>query len=372
MHLAGESLSSLQFGSSPDDRVTVELLLGPLKEKCLALRRLDVRALCIRHCAPSVHGSRLRSIHAVAPKQFHNLLCAVGRNLEEMEISFGWKPHDIKQVRSHCPNLTHISFVAGRRGTTDDREAHAELLCSHGAQLKFARVETLPLAVCQQVLTACPNIRCGYVKGKPNIEKLSVSGSSLKNLVWRMKENDVSDPRLVSAARSWSELESIEVFPPFCWTIEKTVSVIELLLNGEKPRLSSLSLKVSAILDGAEVLQALGAPVEKLRAFSFHCTLGKTGAFDSVARDTPLLENVTIFLSSVKRYGAVLELFMEDIVRSFIRCPNLMTLDIIGDDYKHYNEEHVRFDSEVNLCFRRRLRKKNPVFIRVLGEVYLG
>lgn len=163
------------------------LSLRPQKCKCHALRRLDVRELHNLYCARLLgtiqgplhelisdrkhetafaeHCTELRQlILRKMPNRLHNLLCAVGRNLETIEISVRWKRFDITQVRSLCPNLTNISFF-NRRGTTCDLEAYAELLCSYGPQLKFARFEGFSVACCQQVLIPCPNIRCWYAIG---------------------------------------------------------------------------------------------------------------------------------------------------------------------------------------------------------------
>lgn len=123
--------------------------------------------------------------------------------------------------------------------------AYAELLCSLGPLLKFAELKDLPATLCNQVVSACSNIRCRFVldwyDGNAGVDKFSALGPLIAELTWDMTEDDTNDSSLELAARSCSCLESIKLYGAEDSSENLGYAILQLLC-AKRPQLTSLVL----------------------------------------------------------------------------------------------------------------------------------
>lgn len=89
--------------------------------------------------------------------------------------------------------------------------------------------------------------------------------------------------------------------------------------------------------------------------------------YDAVARGSPLLQNVTIDMENLYSHTESLEILMEDIVRSFVACPNLQVLDVRS----RIDKVFPRLGTVANICHRIRFKRAAPLYVHVLRRVYL-
>lgn len=304
------------------------------------------------------------------------LLRAAGPTLEAFESPFSWELSftDIKYMKKCCSLLSHVSLYVD---DDDDRAltAYAALLCSLGSQLKFAELEDLPTTLRQKGVTACPDMHCGYILklhcGPPDMEMFSLLAPYVSDLALNFSVVDLSDMRFREAAHSCLSLESIDISTLHLPT-EKAVHMIEQLLDVEKSQLTSFVLNCQR--SSVDALRELGKRAGTLREFTFRGHLQERGAFEPVVRGAPLLKKVTIVLHCLPArqgyFDKTHEIFVEDIARSFLGCPNLRMLEIVASDFVR-RVTYPHFEAVATLCRRVGLKKGNPLFVRVLDEVYL-
>lgn len=181
----GSSLSMLIFEQCPEQIVPCDIqdmcqdLRRGLQERCLLhldianlksepfvqalLRRLTGRLLKLVARASHVPfiADTCRGLHHLvlseAPLNMRDMLCAVGPTLESLEIAHWFKRPRVgmELVQTFCPNLSCIAVHNIAFGAAPI--AYAALLCSYRAQLRFACMANLFKALCQKVISACPN-----------------------------------------------------------------------------------------------------------------------------------------------------------------------------------------------------------------------
>lgn len=229
------------------------------------------------------------------PKNLGNLLAAVGPSLESIKNSSDC-PSDsceIKQVQAPCPNLSNVSLevIYDTQSALPD---YADLLCSYCPKLKFATMGELPVPLCTQVVSVCPNMRClyhiGYSALDGAFDTLAAIGPSLKELEYIARSTDFNDLRLGLAMRLCSSLVRVDLDSTDL-TSEQTVHGIKQLFDDEIPLLSSAD-------EFSDAVMKTGQRAGTLHKFSFSGRVEGKGAFQAFVQGAPLLRNVTLFVGS--------------------------------------------------------------------------
>lgn len=229
---AGKTLADLTLCSFRHASwIAATAMLHALDGNCLALRRLDISriddptsiavvlektrgrlhelsacsldmAAVERNCAGLRKLSLRRKYGSVA-----GALRVVGSTLEEISCPFdNWTKSEFEQVQRLCPRLSSIELAADG---DDDFKAYANLLCSYGAQLHFAKLNRMCSALCEKIEMACPNVHCNL--DDRDFETLqaqmTVLGPCVKKLEVDLLDNDVQQTQLETVSRSCRQLE---------------------------------------------------------------------------------------------------------------------------------------------------------------------
>lgn len=120
--------------------------------------------------------------------------------------------------------------------------------------------------------------------------------------------------------------------------------------------------------DAKQMWLKLSEQSGNLSELQFYRTSQDNGVFKALARNAPNLRKVRLRFEdqSAWRDMSKYHTRVEDAVSAFLECPNLRHLRLTHDHpYGGYIE------SIANLCCRVRLKRKLPVYVRVLGYEYL-
>lgn len=314
-------------------------------------------------------------------RRFLDVLRVVGPTLESITYGEWLRRKDFEQLEQLCPKLSSIDLNA----VYEHRAAYADLLCSYGAQLRFTVFFSFSMADCKRILSSCPNVRCHLVletysyldeemeldrkKMDALLEELKVVGPCATSLnLWLNSDEDEPSARdLAIASRSWSRLQDLTL--QVC-AID-ALSEMNGLFNKDMPRLSSFSLiireypgSISSNTDVGEVLLSLSEHVGALRMFSFVGHSQDIGVFEAVARNAPVLQDVRLDFDDFDHSARVddYEARVEDSVLSFLVCPELRLLDVVGGGSGKEPIEVI-----ANMCSRLQLKRKRNMYVEVLG-----
>lgn len=276
-----------------------------------------------------------------------SVLRGVGSTLETFETTssyFGseFSPlanEDIQLLQELCAKLSRVLVYV----RPEAQPAYAELLCSYGAQLRYALIGGMRKALCAKGISECPNMRATFRLFADNsfVDALQVLASSVDKIVIEIDGNSMNGKDVAIAVSTYVYVKSIEVHAG-CATqaasviVRKATVAAYAILRFEKPVLRSFYLGIEVIESDAGTIgdgfQEFGRRVANLREFSYAGPFPEKGAFQEIIRDAPILEKVLLDLSSDEE-GVLWDLDerAENAAETFEECKKLFSLCICID-----------------------------------------
>lgn len=409
----GEYLTELRMDIelTAFDSGRIDEMLQELERNCLALRHLDivnvsrneiVATRVRRHLLEKTRG-RLHELVAktvdipaiqlfcsgikklvlgdISRHGFLDMLSVVGPTLESINCRAELSERDCEQTQQLCPKLFYIVLWV-----RNHHSAYAGLLCSYGAQLRYAEFHSLGVANLERIMISCPNVRCSldliqYMDDGHTVDddghtldEWKVLGPCAKSAFLDLDDlqNEHNMQEVKLALRPSVNLEdvSLHVSP------DDAVRGVKELFCYDRPLLTSLELGIYGDNgdDLGEVLQELSAHVGHLRKFSFKANSEDNGSFEAVARNALMLEDVRIRFNDrilgENVPGLTAPEYEEQLagtVAAFLKCPKLRLLEVFPDIK---DEEEI--EAIANLCCRVRLKGSNRFYVKVHGIEYLA
>lgn len=162
------------------DMSAFQPMLQALERNCGSLRRLDIRYFNHPGLAKAVLEKTHGRLHDLVTSDMNvtavrrnsvglrklqfskssthilGAFRAVGPTLESIQCCQPLTREDLKQVRCLCSNQSSISMFPGR---DDDWTAYVYFLCSYDEQLRSAKLDNMPTALCEKIVVSCPTFR---------------------------------------------------------------------------------------------------------------------------------------------------------------------------------------------------------------------
>lgn len=380
IRIAGGAMQALRIGTLHNRPVGCEraVLLDALKDKCPALRRLDViresEELTGEMMMHALEGrlhilSAFKCISLNAGKGLQELIVgslspdmaelrAAGRTLHSIKVA------DISEqgervfhlMRAACPELRNIDLRFLKRRCM--LEEYSDLLIFYGPQLRYANLDSFPKEMCEKVIGACPNARC-EVKGWGGgvVEKMGALGSSIATL--RLSDSDFAEmPNLEVATQACANIAKINLFASSSVAADK----IRELLIVEKRLLKHFKLECLDSRNADDAVWGLGERVRSLEHLTCSLSLQSVESLKLIAERNARLERVDIYLN----HGPTDEECTVSLVKSFLKCPRLQFLAVRG------RRRQGRLESLANIFCRMQRVRRRAMFANVYGVQYCG
>lgn len=345
---AGASLSELTLGDDLFFAHSTDLgeMVEAFAENCKKLRLLDVSCvfqadlarafLCgtrgsLHHLV--AHGTSFKGVSPVelygtklrtlvlneAPLNLRDLLQVVGRTLEPIEImdDIPLTGSEVDDIKDHCRKLSSIKLSMDFE---DDWSDVKDLLCSYGSQLRYADRDNAPVAVWEQIVASCPNLRCDLTSRDNSMAQMNVVGACVKIILLDLDDlyaDGIEMEEVVTKLRSCKQVERLHVYG--------VLSSLQALFSCDMPLLTSLSLH-SWVESDLFLKLSLRAP--NLRDLKCNVNAQERGAFDALVRNAPVLRNVAVYFEDREDWQDWPAYFarVEYAVIAFLKCTNLRSL----------------------------------------------
>lgn len=172
-------------------------------------------------------------------------------------------------------------------------DGYTEFLTSLESQLEFANLDTTYCSAqtIRDIVHSCPNMRCDFEweLEKGQTESVVALGDPVRRLTIRAGNDETVD--ILEAASACTKVEEI-LFATYRYSEMTSSSFVKALRLEEKPCLSSLKLMMKNCGVLTDAVRLAGHCSGALRVFQMQCSLQKRGAFDGIAKSSPLLEEV--------------------------------------------------------------------------------
>lgn len=283
-------------------------------------------------------------------------------------------------VANICMKLKWIDACPANPGTDALTHSFAQFLCSFGDRLEFAFIMSVNCSTesIQQILRSCPNLICDFEWHPEDdlpVESIRAIADRIKRL--EVGWGDITKEKMLEVRRDCETVEKIS-FSTSTDSSLAAMGLLEAMRLEEKPLLATLVLNMRSCGAITETLCVFGKCAGALRVFKMHCQPQESGAFDAVAKASPLLEEVRIHLllevpygTTHVEYGPLVE---EDgivhMIQSFSACPALRLFSVL-DEESWRRRTYGRGDRIANVCAQWRMRRTCVPYICILGTEYL-